>query len=182
MSHHSAIVLLLMVLSLTAVPAAAYWQEEGVVVCHQLSLEQWHPSAVPDGSGGAVIAWYDMRQTTGIYAQRIDRQGQVQWVADGVPVTLMDHTVYWFDMVADGFGGAYLAWSGKNTGETYSDIYVQHLAGDGNVTWQAGGVPICTASGSQDEPCLIDNGVDGIIAAWTDQPPAPVIGISTPRA
>ena len=43
--------------------------------------------AVPDGAGGAIIAWADNRVNTyDIYAQRVNAWGQALWTANGVPV------------------------------------------------------------------------------------------------
>src|SRR5215471_18479988 len=48
------------------------------------------PSSTPDGLGGVIIAWWDMRDSaqTGVdvYAQRIDARGVALWSANGTRV------------------------------------------------------------------------------------------------
>ena len=42
---------------------------------------------VSDGAGGAVITWTDVRPGgVGIYAQRVDASGTVQWTVNGAPI------------------------------------------------------------------------------------------------
>src|SRR5258708_4565096 len=48
------------------------------------------PRIIPDGSGGAFIAWTDGRfgfEKQDIFAERIDAQGKSLWNPDGVIVT-----------------------------------------------------------------------------------------------
>ena len=62
------------------------WTAQGIAVCTgkaSLALGQ----IIPDGAGGAIIAWSDRRNATNdIFAQRIDAAGAVQWTANGVSV------------------------------------------------------------------------------------------------
>src|SRR5262245_30700162 len=52
------------------------------------SKDQKEPSAVPDNSGGAIIAWTDFRRDTSldIFAQRVTSAGAVSWTPDGVAI------------------------------------------------------------------------------------------------
>ncbi|MDR9459680.1 MAG: hypothetical protein RI591_05985, partial [Dehalococcoidia bacterium] len=57
------------------------WTANGVAVC-TASLEQWLPTIVSDGSGGAIITWEDYRSGENIngdiYAQRVNADGLLQ--------------------------------------------------------------------------------------------------------
>jgi hypothetical protein len=54
---------------------AVQWTLDGVAVCTAAN-SQWSPTIVSDGSGGAIITWYDYRSgTSDIYAQRVDYTG-----------------------------------------------------------------------------------------------------------
>jgi hypothetical protein len=47
--------------------------------------EQWGPEIAADGSGGAIVTWFDRRSGIyDIYAQRLDAAGAVQWPVNGV--------------------------------------------------------------------------------------------------
>ena len=60
------------------------WTTNGVPIC-AASGDQGDPNIVNDGSGGAIITWWDKRGVNSdIYAQRIDASGTVQWMTGGV--------------------------------------------------------------------------------------------------
>ena len=49
--------------------------------------DQSRPVIVSDGAGGAIIAWWDDRNgSLGIYAQRLDADGNPMWTPNGIQV------------------------------------------------------------------------------------------------
>jgi hypothetical protein len=53
-----------------------WWQEGGVPLCDSPGFNAPRGQKIlPDGTGGAVITWYNIFDPTGIYAQRINGQG-----------------------------------------------------------------------------------------------------------
>ncbi len=53
------------------------WEEDGNVVCNAVYTQKY-PEIMSDGSGGAIITWYDYRTSyADIYAQKIYTNGQV---------------------------------------------------------------------------------------------------------
>ncbi len=69
-------------------------------------------------------------------------------------------------IVTDGAGGAIIAWSDNRSGNY--DIYAQRVNAAGVVQWQANGIAICTAAGSQFSPVLISDNNGGAIITWID--------------
>ena len=138
-----------------------------VPVCTAAS-EQTNPSIVPDGAGGAIIAWQDSRGGSGfdIYAQRVNAAGFPLWTANGVAVCTAsgDQTVP--VAVADGQGGAVVAWMDNRHND--SDIYAQRIDASGATQWAAGGVALCTAIYDQFMLHAVSDGASGAIASWTD--------------
>lgn len=146
---------------------AVQWTADGVAVCSAADV-QTHPHLVPDGSGGAIIAWQDFRTGSSydIYAQRLNGAGVPQWAANGIPISAATD---WQDSVracSDGSGGAIVAWRDRRSG-TY-DIYAQRVNSAGAVQWTADGVALCTASGIQDPPRIVSDGSNGAIVVWVD--------------
>jgi hypothetical protein len=133
---------------------------------------------VPDGAGGAIIAWYDARNTgSNIYAQRVDQAGVAQWTADGVSLctTTTSKNV---DMmiVSDGTGGAMVTWHEYRNGQD-ADIYAQRVSAAGVPRWGADGAGVCTAAGSnQYFPAIASDGAGGAIVAWLDSRSGPNVG------
>lgn len=107
-------------------------------------------ATVPDGAGGAIIAWIDNRIRSDteafyrVFAQRIDTDGNLLWSTDGIEVSgdLFTYGCYWWSrlyLAADGAGGAVIAW---NDGD--SRQWVQRLGADGDALWGDAGVIVAT--------------------------------------
>jgi hypothetical protein len=144
------------------------WAFDGVAICTEMSM-QFMPQITSDGSGGAIIAWWDIRGGSDgdIYAQRIGSGAAVQWPADGVPVCTATENQNGVKIVADGSGGAVLVWYDYRSGD--GDIYAQRLNAVGQGLWAANGIPVCNVLGSQFSQQLIPDGGSGAIVTWEDQ-------------
>ena len=122
---------------------------------------------VPDGAGGAILAWADSRNYFGdIYAQRINAQGRAQWATNGIAVSPYPwgQSSPW--MVADGVGGAIVCWQDNRNDE--ADLYAQRIGADGTLQWGAEGVPVCTMPHMQSDARMVSDGSGGALIAWED--------------
>jgi len=131
--------------------------------------DQTNPQIVSDGSGGAIIAWDDYRSGTNwdIRTQRIDSNGLVQWLTNGVGITGAGNDQRNTQMVSDGNGGAIITWQDKRTG-TNTDIYARRIDATGAVMWTSGGVAIAIAANDQINPRIVSDGFGGAIITWDD--------------
>lgn len=142
------------------------WTADGVAIC-TASLYQEAPQLISDGSGGAIIAWEDMRSySEKIYAQRVTANGSVMWSMNGVAISTGSGSQYGSQLTSDGSGGAIITWFDDRNGNY--DIYAQRVNSNGSVLWPTGGAAICTASGDQDVPRLVSDGSGGAIIMWED--------------
>ena len=133
-----------------------------------------HPVIASDGAGGVIIAWRDSRTSKyDLFAQRFDAAGVRQWSLNGIPVSQSpgDHDAP--QIVADGAGGAIIAWM-DHRGAAY-DIYAQRINSSGTRLWSISdplypldGVPVCTAANDQRAPALVSDGASGAILSWMD--------------
>ncbi len=147
------------------------WTTDGVAICTALDTQDG-PTLVSDGTGGAIITWYDYRNSypnVDIYAQRVNASGAVQWTTNGVPICTASN-IQWVPTIAsDGAGGAIITWSDyRSSLVTSTDIYTQRVNASGAVQWKTNGVPICTNQESQGFPTLVSDGAGGAIIAWGD--------------
>src|SRR3990172_9338150 len=71
-------------------------------------------------------------------------------------------------IISDGAGGAISTWHDVRNGISNSDIYAQHIGGDGNVLWTKDGIPICTEANAQNSPCIATDGAGGAVIIWQD--------------
>lgn len=144
---------------------AEQWAAGGVAICTAAAGDKTNVVVVPDGLGGAIIAWKDARggaSKNSIYVQRINSAGAVQWTANGVKAD-SDATRDCYDqlLVSDGAGGCIVAWAAA----TLSNVKVmaQRFNSSGSAQWTAGGVTVLstTAGGTTADPLgglLYDSG------------------------
>jgi hypothetical protein len=105
----------------------------------------------------------------GIYAQRINSSGVVQWAPDGEVVCAADIDQYTPLVVSDGSGGGIITWRDWRNYEY--DIYAQGIDSNGNPKWvtdDMNGVPVCTATEGQGWPAITSDGDGGAIITWKD--------------
>ena len=93
---------------------------------------------------------------------------QAQWIEDGVGVCTETNVQDDLAIIADGAGGAYIAWEDLRSGGA-SDIYMQRVDARGNPLWTAGGVAICTATGYQNVVRIVSDESGGAIVSWLDR-------------
>jgi hypothetical protein len=144
------------------------WQTDGVLVCPYSSYK-YSPQVADDGSGGAIIAWIDERDSENypVYAQRLDADGALAWQQNGVMV----FPVYGNDiprLVADGSGGIIAALDVYDTSTWVTDIWAQRLDHNGNVLWGPKGTAVCLAADLQYGQDLASDGRGGVIIVWED--------------
>ena len=144
------------------------WTADGVALCTASGSQLWSTS-VSDGAGGVIVVWQDWRGADfDIYAQRISADGTVRWAADGVALCTANDRQQTPTIVSDGAGGAIVTWDDARSGSDNRDIYAQRISAEGTVQWAADGVALCTATGIQQAPTIISNGVSGAIVTWMD--------------
>jgi hypothetical protein len=151
------------------------WPEHGLPLC-TLPGNQGNPHLIPDGSGGAIVAWSE--GDGGILATRLTAGGEVApgWMVGGTPVVSPPAVAGMREIVPDGAGGAYVCVEDYRTAppvtdiDWYADIYVQRITGDGAVAagWPADGIPVCTAPDTQWDPELVADGYGNAIVTWED--------------
>ena len=146
---------------------AVLWTPNGVVICSAVD-GQWYPQITSDGSDGAIITWQDYRPPTDtdIYAQRIDRNGNIKWANNGVAICTATGSQQRPQIISNGSGDAIITWHDKRNVDW--DIYGQYINNTGNVQWTIDGIEICTSTNDQLEPKLISDGLGGAIITWKD--------------
>ncbi|HXV13836.1 MAG TPA: T9SS type A sorting domain-containing protein, partial [Candidatus Krumholzibacteria bacterium] len=104
-----------------------YWPANGALVCSAPS-HQWETSVIPDGAGGAIVSWLDLRAMpfyADIYANRVNSSGAVTWAFNGIPLCTAIANQRRPIVVTDGDGGAIVAWEDFRSGN--SDLHAQRV-------------------------------------------------------
>jgi hypothetical protein len=146
--------------------AGSRWTANGVAICSATG-EQYEPSLVADGSGGAIVTWSDFRGAAfDIYAQRVDSTGAPKWTANGVAICTATNFQSNPAIVSDGAGGAIIFWEDARSG--IDRIYGQRVNSSGAPQWTANGVALTNSPAGQAYPIAVSNGAGGAIVAWED--------------
>jgi hypothetical protein len=158
------------------------WPADGLPVSTQ-RLHQTAHALVADGAGGFIVVWEDERATppeqssslyTDVYAQRVSGDGTIAWLLDGAPVSRAAFLQQRLELVADGGGGAIIAWEdyrnviviGKNI-YTQSDLYAQRMTASGAPAWTVDGIPLSRGAGFQlGPPAMAADGVGGALVVF----------------
>jgi hypothetical protein len=105
----------------------AQWTSDGVAITSAGSMG--NPTIVSDGVGGAIVGWlitYD--SGFDFFAQHVNGSGAPQWADGGIPLTFPANDRNYLEMVADGAGGAVVAWSDSRNG--LPDIFASIINGN----------------------------------------------------
>lgn len=144
------------------------WTADGVAVT-QADYGQTDAIAAPTGDGGAIVIWRDFRVSgpvEGIFAQRLDSAGIVQWVSDLLITEELEGNKA---LVSDGAGGAYAVWRDRRyIAVTDRDLLAQRIGPGGTKLWGADDLPLVVEADSQSNFDVVSAGTGGLYVAWTD--------------
>ena len=144
---------------------ALQWTPDGVAIITPVEDEGSY-DVVSDGAGGAIVVWSG-GQAPVARAQRINAAGIVQWTPGGVQLSTANSQQWIPRLVADGSGGAIVAW--KDYVEvSASDVYAQRINAAGTVLWTPTGVALCTAAFDQHWVSIVTDGAGGAVVTWAD--------------
>ncbi|OFY85864.1 MAG: hypothetical protein A3F72_16110 [Bacteroidetes bacterium RIFCSPLOWO2_12_FULL_35_15] len=148
---------------------AVQWTTGGVAICTATGEQYAQLSCITsDGSGGAIITWFDGRSGSNnydIYVQSINANGVVQWTSNGVAVCTAYNYQFSPTLISDNNGGAIIAWTDYRNG---NNLYAQRINSNGLAQWTYNGVAISSAANSQRGQAIISDGNGGAILAWQD--------------
>lgn len=149
---------------------------EGTDVIETIGTQQ-HPALVPDGAGGVLVAWEDLRDAAdpGLYATRLDGDAtrHAGWGGSGLGTPLCTAAGAQDQLAAtsDGAGGCFAAW--RDTRTLPPRVYATRLTDAGTIAagWPsagAGGRAVCDATADQQQHALAADGAGGAIVVWRD--------------
>jgi len=149
------------------VPAVA-WKSGGITIndSQGKSVRQ-NPKITSCDDKTFVVIWEDSRNGyLDIYAQRIDKDGNLLWGDDGVPVCTAIKNQSFPEVICSSGSDVVIAWQDYREG--YADIYAQKLDRNGTAQWDKDGIPVCNASVNQLVPRLISDGSGAVFVTWYD--------------
>jgi hypothetical protein len=146
------------------------WGTTGAAIC-LFDYQKYTLECVPDGIGGAIVAWYDNGNGPyDIYAQRLNGSGAIQWTSRGMAICEAVGDQIYPLLVPDDSSGAIITWFDNRDGR--DDIYAQRVGSDGGVKWATDGVMI--REGTEETgftygaPKIASDSVGGAIITWVE--------------
>ena len=148
------------------------WPANGLAII-ALPSSQQNPKVTSDGTGGAIVAWQDLRTgsaaTSDVYAQHLRADGTLDpaWPASGLAVCTAGGQQALLSLLSDQAGGAIVAWRDLRND---TDLYAARVFVNGQLdpAWAVNGNPIVLGAGGQTNMVLAPDGHGGLIATWTD--------------
>lgn len=123
---------------------------------------------VAEPDSGALVLFADTRSGgLELYAQRTDHLGHPTGADGGVKVLGVTDAAGFNDAVADGAGGAIVAFT-RDGGPTGSDIVVQRVLPDASLGFGPTGLVVCSATATQSYPLLVAGTAGDFYVTWHD--------------
>jgi len=155
------------------------WDKYEKELC-QIMSSQTESNLVGDGNGGCITTWHDTRDrpNRGVYAQRIDTNGNPMWKPEGVAIwgtTGIDQSTllvgsYDLNITSDNDGGSIIVWQfgqipPQSSNYEGGQINAQKLSPNGGILWGPNGVSVYFNSSikTQRYSNIISDGGGGVI-------------------
>jgi hypothetical protein len=139
-----------------------YFADNGIPVCIADGNQQY-PLAVGTTDSCVIVFWYDDRtnytNSTDLYAQKLDSEGNPLWEINGVPVSQYNDptpgALSEISIVPDDNGGAYISWTRSYYG--YGQLRAQRINTDGNIMWDSTGAILTDGAVDTRSPRMVKN-------------------------
>ncbi len=137
-----------------------------------LSEREWDHQSVSDGLGGTITSLNTQTNpgdfdNVSVVMQRLDGDGLPIWGSNGIVLTSNSHQYAEHQLISDGAGGAFVAWTSETPTST-RQIWAQHIGANGAALWGPGGVDVCIIDSEQRGVQMVPDGAGGMIIAWND--------------
>lgn len=123
---------------------------------------QLRPQITSDGSGGAIVTWWEYNgESYDIRARRFEAGGAMLWTSLVAAVDSVDVENFQPQVISDDAGGAIIAWEDYRSGTLA--LHAQRIDANGSTLWEPDGVAIPVSDCSTAFPTLVADGNGGAI-------------------
>ncbi len=159
----------LIVMILTIVFAQeTLWEANGVPIRQGVHIE-WQRTVCPGDNGSAIFVWSDTRYgARNVFAQKVNSNGNFLWGTDGAAVTDLPGRQEDPVAIADGSGGAFIAWVDYRF-EEEGDIFIQHVDNNGNRLMDDEGESLARVDGRHLTINMCTDSLGGVFVTWQDK-------------
>ena len=161
---------------------ALSWDPAGIPLTNVLG-KQVSPNMASDGMGGAFVIWNDLSVSTLGHTYGTHLTSNVNDIiaqGTGVPIISNDSDHAGVSIEKSAAGSAIMVWADdRNIDDSGIDIYTQRIDENCNTLWslpEEGGVPLCTAEGSQQYTKVTYYSETASVVVWEDKRYNEVLG------
>jgi len=146
------------------------WGKDGRPICNAIgAVIHQNVAMIDNGLGELILVFEDARSGyLNIYAQKINRAGNLAWGRDGIAVAKVRANQTNPQLASDGAGGTLVTWEDARD-PNFQKIYAQRISAAGKKVWEKGSLPLTKNNSRQSSPRLISAGDGGAIVVWLDE-------------
>ena len=171
MARQRALIIPILLVALTAVPAAlAQWPSDPTenLLLADNSSRQVVPKISPTPDGGSYVGWYDMASGNyDVYLQRLDADGNELWPHNGILVSAhrQESWVMDWQLITDSRGNAVLVFADIREG-TYQTIHAYRINRNGKMMWGPDGITLSKSNTYNTTPRVTEASDGDFVFAW----------------
>ena len=168
----------LLIVTCSLIFAQIQWQENGVPVRQGENIV-WNQTSVACDDDTFVSIWTDTRSgIRGVYAQKIDENGNSLWGENGIeiynPDRMQDHPI----AISSTNNSVIVCWKDyTDLGNYDSKIRVQKIDANGYLLWGQGGILLEESGANGWNPQMVKHSDGGAFIIWNETPPSDIKGI-----
>lgn len=148
-----------------SIGGVAQWTANGVSICNTTGADLYNTLTVPDGNGGILAAWFDLRNAPlgAVYVQRLNSNGSTQYSSNGIAVVSGQSHIINYSLAEDGVGNGIIAYDTDN-----DRIFGYRFLVATGLPVSGGAVAICNRSSISVNPGVAADANGDIYIAWED--------------
>lgn len=151
---------------IAAADGSSLWAANGVGVSPSTSGTRRRPALVNSGTG-VLVAWEDQRAgNADIYSQRFDLNGAALWPAGGVAMATASNAQEFPIGLADGSGGAFVAWRDTRISDSATTGRAGHVDASGSLLWGLNGIATKSTTTPTTLRSLASDGSGGLLVGF----------------
>ena len=150
--------------------AQVQWQENGIPVRQGENIE-WNKISVTCDDETFVSIWTDTRNgIRGVYAQKIDENGNLLWGDNGIEIYNPDRIQSYPQAISSNNNSVIICWQDHDAIEIYSSqIRVQKIDANGNLLWGEEGILLDESGINGWEAQMVNHNDGGNYILWKTQ-------------
>ena len=172
-SYYPSLILGAAIIVVLAGSVFAQWPsnpDSNLVICDRAG-EETIPKIVATSDGGCYVSWYDhVIGNYDVYMQRLDGNGVIQWVHNGMLISNQPQDTWLtdYDLTVDQDDYAVVVFNDIRAGGDW-DIYSYRISPSGDFMWGPNGLTLSDNTTFEADPVVTTTSAGNIVFSWQDE-------------